>query len=185
VRGGGSSCSTEVTFSLLVQVIRASTQLDRLLNDAGSAYQVHWSPTPVMIVRRVDPTAAAALEHARTNRSRARRAAAGPGGAPGPPPRPGPDRQLRHRGPRSRTGDLPAHAARRPHRHLGKVLAHLRQGGHKWRFVLVDRDGTDTVALPASDRPRLSRRRDSIKGLTATSTLAPLLDRLGEQRSAR
>jgi hypothetical protein len=28
---------------------------------------------------------------------------------------------------------------------LGKVVAHLRQGGHKWAFTLVDRDGTDTI----------------------------------------
>lgn len=28
---------------------------------------------------------------------------------------------------------------------LGKVIAHLRQGGHKWSFTLVDRDGADTV----------------------------------------
>lgn len=28
---------------------------------------------------------------------------------------------------------------------LGKVIAHLRQGGHKWAFALVDRDGADTV----------------------------------------
>ena len=28
---------------------------------------------------------------------------------------------------------------------LGKVVSHLRQGGHKWRFVLVDRAGDDTV----------------------------------------
>jgi hypothetical protein len=29
---------------------------------------------------------------------------------------------------------------------LGKVVAHLKQGGHKWRFVLVARDGSDDVA---------------------------------------
>lgn len=46
--------------------VPAVAQLDRLLDDAGSAYQVHWSPAPVMLVRPVDPTAAAALEHART-----------------------------------------------------------------------------------------------------------------------
>ena len=28
---------------------------------------------------------------------------------------------------------------------LGKVIGNLRQGGHKWSFVLVDRDGADTV----------------------------------------
>lgn len=28
---------------------------------------------------------------------------------------------------------------------LGKVIAHLRQGGHRWTFVLVDRDGQGTV----------------------------------------
>lgn len=28
---------------------------------------------------------------------------------------------------------------------LGKVIAHLRQGGHKWAFALVDRDGANTV----------------------------------------
>jgi hypothetical protein len=165
--------------------VPAVAQLDRLLDDAGSAYQVHWSPpTPVMLVRRVDPTAAAALEHART-----------------PAPEPAGQlldqawRQVHRRDPDPTAGYATAvraveqvicplmlpddHTATR-----GKVPTHLRQGGHKWRFVLVDRDGTDTVALPASDRPRLSRRRDSIKGFTTTSTLAPLLDRLGEQRSA-
>lgn len=30
-------------------------------------------------------------------------------------------------------------------RTLGKAIAHLREGGHKWRFVLVDKDGADTV----------------------------------------
>lgn len=30
-------------------------------------------------------------------------------------------------------------------RTLGKVITHLRQGGHKWAFTLVDRDGADTV----------------------------------------
>lgn len=28
---------------------------------------------------------------------------------------------------------------------LGKVIAHLRQGGHRWTFALVDRDGHGTV----------------------------------------
>ena len=28
---------------------------------------------------------------------------------------------------------------------LGKVISHLRQGDHKWRFVLVARDGADSV----------------------------------------
>jgi hypothetical protein len=28
---------------------------------------------------------------------------------------------------------------------LGKVIAHLRQGGHKWRFTLVDTTGADTA----------------------------------------
>lgn len=30
-------------------------------------------------------------------------------------------------------------------RTLGKALGHLHQGGRKWRFVLVDREGADTI----------------------------------------
>ena len=145
----------------------------------------HWSPTPVMLVRRVDPTAAAALEHARTIAPEPAGQLLGQAW-----------RQVHRRDPDPTAGYATAVRAVEqvicplmlPDDHTATSARSsrtcVRAGTSGGSFVLVDRDGTDTVALPASDRPRLSRRRDSIKGLTTTSTLAPLLDRLGEQRSA-
>ena len=122
---------------------RAVEQLDQLLVDGGSAYEVRWQP-PTMLVCRVDPAVKAAVEQAIT---------AGPPMASdlladawartyGRTPEPTTAYRQAVRAVEEVACPLvlPKEEAT-----LGKVIAHLRKGGHKWAFALVDRDGNDTV----------------------------------------
>ncbi|WP_298800329.1 hypothetical protein [uncultured Pseudonocardia sp.] len=127
----------------------AARALDRVLRDGDSIYTVTVSEQrpalPTMLIRRVDATVTAAAEHTIT-------------AAP-------PTAATLLRDAWNRTYGLhpdptPAyHAAVRAVEEiacplvipnddagtLGKVISCLRQGGHKWAFTLVDRDGADTV----------------------------------------
>ena len=119
--------------------------LDDLLRDGGSAYQVFWR-VPVQLVRRIPPTVVDAAAHAMTTAPPA--AAALLAGA---------WRAVFGIAPNPTTGYRDAVRAVEqlacplvlPHDDratLGKVIGHLKQGGSVlWRFVLVDRDDTDTI----------------------------------------
>jgi hypothetical protein len=119
-------------------------KLDEILADGGSAYQVHWQP-PTQLVRRVDPIVVTAVQEVL--------ATAEPTAAElmwdawrktyGVHPDPTAAyrqvvRALEHV---ACPLVLPKEEAT-----LGKVIGHLKQGAHKWRFVLVDKDDDGSVA---------------------------------------
>lgn len=135
-----------VTLDYELERIAAVKRLEELLADAGSAYQVHWWPTPVLLVRRVDATAAASFEHACGTASKAgaqllREAW----------------RQVYCRDPDPTAGYATAVRAveevlcplvlpRDPLRTLGKALGELRKIADRWSFVLLGKDGIGDIA---------------------------------------
>lgn len=50
---------------------------------------------------------------------------------------------------------------------FGKVIAHFKQGGHKWQFVLLNDDGNGTVGKVHQREISGTRRRSSVGPLSA------------------
>jgi hypothetical protein len=118
-------------------------RLDHILDLGRSAYRV--AENGRQLEPRVDPTVTAAFEHTL--------AAAGPSAADllrtawnaVYTRHPDPSTAYRQAVRAVEEVACPRVLPTDEDRTLGKVIAHLKQGGHKWRFVLVDRAGADTV----------------------------------------
>lgn len=115
-------------------------QLDGLLADGGSAYLVQWE-TPPQLSRRIDPIVAESMDQVIqdaepivTQELRvARRNVYGM--------HPQPNIAYRSVVKAVEAVGFPLVLPNETAATLGKVIAHLKQGGHKWRFVLVNTTG--------------------------------------------
>jgi hypothetical protein len=123
---------------------RLVARLNELLHDAGSAYEIEWEGS-VRLRRRLDPTVAANVDQAIAGAEptagellrAARQHAYGL--------HPDPDAAYRDAVRAVEEIACPMMLPQNARATLGAVLAHLRDGGDKWRFVLVDKDGKDDV----------------------------------------
>lgn len=136
---------------------RTAARLDRLLTDAGSAYEVIWS-SPPRLRRRLEPVVDELLEQTITDapptaglRLRdARRHAYGLH----------PDPTAAYREAVRAVEEIAcplvlAKAAANNSASLGTVRNHLRDAPGKWRFVLLDKDGDGSVGLLVAMLDRL------------------------------
>jgi hypothetical protein len=125
--------------------VRAVERLDQLLAAGRSPYRVDWT-TPPRLIERQDPTVLTSLDDtiATSEPTSARylrdawRHAYGLN--------PDPTAAYREAVRAVEEVACPLVLPKDEAATLGKVVASLQQGGHKWRFVLVARDGSDDVA---------------------------------------
>ncbi|RZT75460.1 hypothetical protein EV383_6200 [Pseudonocardia sediminis] len=118
-------------------------ELVELLDDADSVYTVGVVNDRLCLIRRIDTTVQAAADHAMAadpTAGQLLRQAWGALYAREADPTTGYRDAVRAVEQLACPLVLPKEDAT-----LGKVVSHLQQGGHKWRFVLVDRAGNDGV----------------------------------------
>lgn len=148
------------TWPLTSSRARLVDRLEELLVDAGSVYSVSWT-LPICLVRRVDPTVHEAVELAisvapPTAAQMLRSAWRATYGR-----HPDPNTAYREA---VRAVEEVACPLIVPNGTLGTATAHLRDAGHKWTFVLVDRVGNGTVAPLAAMMERLWQGQQSRHG---------------------
>jgi hypothetical protein len=124
---------------------RAVADLDQLLRDGGSAYEVRWR-VPTMLVRRVAPTVKTAVEETIAVAPPTAADLLADAWAKTYGRRPDPTTAYRQAVRAVEDVTCPRFLPNDDGATLGKVVAHLGQGGAaKWTFALVDRNGGDDI----------------------------------------
>ena len=123
---------------------RSVDTLAQLLRDADSVFEVGWS-TPTRLIHRVDPATATAFDHTMaaappTAGQLLRAAWTATYGL-----HPDPTTAYRDAVRAVESVACPLVCPTNTRATLGTVVRDLRGGPRKWRFILVDRDGADTI----------------------------------------
>lgn len=120
-------------------------QLDRLLDDGGSVYRVERTTMPPRLVRRVDPTVHAALDDTVANADPTAGSLLRDAWFAAYSRTPDPTTSYLDAVRAVETVARPLVLPQEPGATLGKVNAHLRQAGHQWELVLLDKTGDGSV----------------------------------------
>lgn len=124
---------------------RAVADLDQLLVDGGSAYEVRWR-VPTMLVRRVDPTVKVAVDETISIAPPTAAEHLVDAWAETYGRQPDPTTAYRQAVRAVEEIACPLFLPKDDGATLGKVVSHLAQGGAtKWAFALVNRDGNDDI----------------------------------------